>query len=186
MSLLMSRHRNDYCLFFSGLGEGGHDFEYVLDQRLMEEFPGEEDFCRPEVGVKLHLEKGERMMELSFSFEGKAVTRCDRCLREISFPVRLQETVIVKTVSSAGKEEEEDGIWQIGENESFLDLAAYFHEVLVLSRPLQCVCPPGQDGEPDCDAAMLALYSKGGQAEGEKEPDPRWAVLENLRGKMSG
>lgn len=185
----MSKQRNGYCLFFSGLGEGEHDFEYVLDRRLMEEFPQEENFSDPQVEVSLHLTKADRMMELSFSFHGRAKTQCDRCLKDLFFPVDVREHVLVKIVSQP-EEAAEDGesLWWISEKDSFIDLAPYFHEVLVLARPMQCVCETDSDGNPTCDPAMLALFDpqdgKGGKEEGTFE-DPRWAALKGLKEKMT-
>lgn len=184
----MSRPRNGYCLVLSGLGDGEHDFEYVLDRQLMEEFPDETNFSEPQVEVSLHLTKADRMMELSFLFRGRAKTQCDRCLRELSFPVEFQERILVKTVAKP-EDAGEDGenLWWVSEKDSFLDLAPYFHEVLVLARPLQCVCGTDSEGTPACDPDMLAFFGpqEKERKKGEAFTDPRWAALKGLKEKMT-
>lgn len=188
----MARTENGYRLAFSGLEEGIHTFEYVLDGRFMDLFaePAEghegEDlpFHSPDIKVRATLRKGERLMELHFDFEGQAFTACDRCLREVAFEVDRHEDIFVKTTSGkdAPMQDDED-VWWITEADSELDLADYFREVLILARPMQCFCPGRADGTPGCDPAMLALYAGGKQQE-EAGNDPRWDALKALRDKI--
>ncbi len=188
----MAKTANAYRLAFSGLEDGLHTFEYVLDGRFMDLFAEDADgqaddalpFHNPEVEVRVTLHKGERLMELHFDFEGQAFTTCDRCLREVAFEVERHEDIFVKTTSEKNAQTQDDeDVWWITEAESELDFADYFREVLILARPMQCFCPDKADGTPGCDPAMLALYAEKEETE-EPGNDPRWDALKALKDKM--
>ena len=189
----MAKTANEYRLAFSGLEEGIHTFEYVLDGRFMdlaaEEAGGQADealpFHNPDVKVRATLHKGERLMELHFDFEGQAFTSCDRCLREVAFEVDRHEDIFVKTTSGKDAQMQDDeDVWWITEAESELDLADYFREVLILARPMQCFCPDKADGTLGCDPAMLALYAEEEKKTEGQGNDPRWDALKALRDKI--
>lgn len=191
----MARTANEYRLAFSGLEEGIHTFDYVLDGQFMDlsavdmktadgQAGDTLPYHNPDVKVHVVLHKGERLMELHFDFIGKAFTACDRCLREIAFGVNHHEDIFVKTTSGKDAQPQDDeDVWWITEAESELDLTDYFREVLILSRPMQCFCPEKADGMSGCDPAMLALYAEKGQRE-EPKADPRWEALRALKDKM--
>ncbi len=184
----MSIRGNEYRLEFSGLKEGKHAFEYTIGEGFMALFPEADAFFSPEIKVFLSLEKSERMMILSFRFEGSAATRCDRCLQDLRFAVEGGEEIIVKTASDAetGAEDEEN-LWWVSEKDTSLDLASYFYETIVLRRPLQLFCAEKADGSSGCDPAMMALYrsAEAAKKEAEHESDPRWDVLRKLRDSES-
>ena len=148
----------------------------------MELFPETDVFFAPVVRVEMEMRKNGRLMEMEFRFEGSAKTRCDRCLQEVEFPVSWQERVVAKVSAEVSRQTEEDDYWAIPEKESAVDLASYFHEILVLSRPMQCICPENEDGIPACDPGMLAFY--GRKEEEEAATDPRWSALAELRSRM--
>ncbi|MDE7072772.1 MAG: DUF177 domain-containing protein, partial [Bacteroidales bacterium] len=183
----MSGRGNGYRLEFSGLKEGRHSFRYAIDEEFMALFPEADTFFSPDIKVTLEVEKLERMMSLHFRFEGGAATRCDRCLRDVRFEVESEDEIIVKTAGDAetGAEDEEN-LWWVSEKDTELDLAPYFYETIVLSRPLQVFCPEAADGTPGCDPAMLALYRSAETApKASTEPDPRWEALRTLRDAVS-
>lgn len=181
----MTKKKLEYRLPFSSLEDGVHVFEFTIGQDFMELFPETDVFFAPQVRVDLELVKSDRLMEMRFRFEGVARSLCDRCLREVEFPVRIEENVVAKLSSEATEVVEEDEFWTVPEKDSSLDLAPYFHEILVLSRPMQLFCPENEKGEPTCDPKMLAYYDRSSDIEeSEPETDPRWAALAGLRDKM--
>lgn len=150
----------------------------------MELLPQTEAFCAPEVQVRLELEKQERMMLLSFRFDGTAGTCCDRCLNPLRFKVEQEETIIVKTASASDTDaQDEENLWWVSEKDTFIDLASYFYETIALSRPLQVFCPEDENGKPTCDPAMLDLYEQPA-AHQEEDTDPRWDALKSLKNRI--
>ncbi|MDE5575625.1 MAG: DUF177 domain-containing protein [Bacteroidales bacterium] len=180
----MSKPGGGFRLEFAGLKEGKHTFAYVLGAEFMELFPETEAFCEPEVRVGLELEKQERMMLLSFRFDGTAGTYCDRCLNPLRFKVEQEETIIVKTASASDTDaQDEENLWWVSEKDTFIDLASYFYETIALSRPLQVFCPEDENGKPTCDPAMLDLYEQPAAPQ-EAETDPRWDALKSLKNRI--
>ncbi len=179
----MSRKGNGFRLEFVGLNEGKHTFSYSLGKDFMDLFPGTEAFSDLDVHVSAELEKHERMMSLLFRFSGTAGTRCDRCLRPLRYDVDVEEEIIVKTVSEGDSGAlDEENLWWISEKETFLDLASYFYETVVLSRPMQVFCPQDGNGNPTCDPAMLDLCGLHAlDRETGTETDPRWDALKKLK-----
>jgi uncharacterized metal-binding protein YceD (DUF177 family) len=45
---------------------------------------------------------------------------------------------------------------------------------------MQKICPPRADGKPACNEKVLKIL-KGENNKENKEPDPRWAALKNLK-----
>lgn len=186
----MTKLRNSYALTFSGLSDGEHSFEYVLDKDFMQFFQDEDMFFDPDVKVMVRLLKAENMMKLFFDFQGDALTRCDRCLQETAYDVDFQEEIVVKLVDSKHMEESDDErLWMVLEDSVHIDLLPYFHEVLVLSRPMQVVCPLNEDGTSGCDPEMEDFFKTKGSAgtegeSGEVDIDPRWAALKDLKDRM--
>lgn len=183
----MSKRQNDYRLVFSGLRDGEHMFDYVLDKGFMLEFPEEESFFDPEVEASLRIEKTERTMRLGFRFSGTLKTHCDRCLRELSCPVDIQEEILVKLIPGPGRpaESDDEKLWLVPEDSGSLDLSPYFHEVLVLARPIQAVCPPAADGSSGCDPDMERFLEEDAAVRTEGETDPRWQALAGLKDRMT-
>ncbi len=180
----MSKMKHEYLLPFSGLEDGNHSFEFTIGQDFMELFPDTDAFFAPRVRVELEMVKSDRLMDMKFRFEGTAMSLCDRCLQEVEFPVSTTEKVVAKISAEATEVQEEDEFWVVPEKDSSLDLAPYFYEVLVLSRPMQLFCPENEKGESACDPRMLAFYQPRQQEDVAPEGDSRWAALAGLRDKM--
>ena len=178
----MPKKKPEYRLPFSGLEDGVHGFEFVISQDFMELFPDTDVLFAPRVHVDVELVKNDRLMEMGFRFKGVARSFCDRCLQEVEFPVEAEEKVVARISSDAAEVAEEDGFWAVPEKDSSLDLAPYFHEMLVLSRPMQLFCPENEEGGPTCDPGMLAFYEPQERGESRPEADPRWAALAGLKG----
>lgn len=185
----MSKLRNEYTLVFSGLSDGEHVFRYSLNSDFMQFFPDEDMFFDPDVEVEVRLVKEESVLKLFFDFQGDALTSCDRCLKEVAFDVDFQEEIVVKLVDSRHMEEsDDDKLWVVLEDSSSIDLLPYFHEVLVLNRPIQVICPQNEDGSSGCDPEMEGFFSGENRVEedgADKEIDPRWSALMDLKDRMT-
>ena len=94
-------------------------------------------------------------MRLSFNFEGRFKTACDRCLNELDCPVSLQDEVIVRFTADADGQEDEDNLWWVEEHRDKLDLSQYLYETVALQRPIQMFCPEDEAGRSTCNAAVV-------------------------------
>ena len=109
---------------------------------------------------------------LRLRFEATIEGPCMRCL-EPAAPVLA---VDVREVSVPGGGEELESPYL---DHEVLDLRSWARDVLALERPDQLLCRPDCAGLcPVCGADLNAAGSGHGH---EREPDPRWAKLSELR-----
>ncbi len=100
---------------------------------------------------------------------------CMRCLGEAAPTVRVD----AREVDRPGEGEELCSPYVHGET---LDLAAWARDALVLEAPVQVVCRSDCAGLcPVCAADLNDFDPAGPEHHHEREPDPRWAKLRELR-----
>ena len=167
----------DTVVQFSGLKPGRYEYDFTLDSTFFEAFQNDE-IREGEVDFKVILEKRERMLLFTFSFNGKVKSICDRCLGEIEVPVEGEETLCVKF--SDTETTDEDDVVFLPESAYKIDLAQWMYEYVVVSMPMQRVHPEGQ-----CDSEMLKYISDERvedeeTLQDEADTDPRWDALKSL------
>lgn len=171
---------NSTIVQFSGLKPGKYEYNYVLDKTFFEGYENEE-LRDGKVIFKVILERRERMLLFTFTFEGNVKSICDRCLGEIDVPVCGEEMLCVK-FSDTETSEDEDVVF-LPEGAYQIDLAQWMYEYVAVSMPMQHVHPEGE-----CDEEMLKYISEEHEERDETEVreleegevDPRWAALKNL------
>lgn len=107
---------------------------------------------------------------LRLSFEAKLVGPCMRCLE----PAAPVATVDSREVSQPS--EELDSPYLEGD---VLDVRSWAHDALALAMPAKLLCRPDCAGL--CPVCGADLNSAGPDHHHEREPDPRWAKLSELR-----
>lgn len=175
----------DAAIRFGGLKSGRYDYEYDLDDTFFAAFENE-NLTRGAVHFDVRLEKKERVMLLSFSFNGEVETECDRCLEPMIVNVDGEETLYVKVSDEEVSDDCDDVILPEGTVE--IDLSQWLYEFVLVSIPMQHIHPDDKDGNPTCNPEMLS-YING--ADGDEEPslveldieeiDPRWEALKKLK-----
>ena len=170
----------DTVVQFSGLKPGRYEYDYTLDKAFFEEFENEE-LREGSVDFRVVLDKKERMLMFTFSFNGTVKSTCDRCLGELDVPVEGESTLCVKFSDTETSDNEDVVI--LPETAYKIDLAQWMYEYVAVSMPMHKVHPEGE-----CDPEMLKYIA--GDQEGEPEPDsdngetdPRWAALKALLDK---
>lgn len=142
-----------YILPLKGLGDGLHEFEFLIDGDFFRSFPD----CPVEEGnVKLHvtMEKQPRLMVFDFSFTGWIKAICDRCLAPIDLPVNGQNQLLVK-LGEAEDAVDEDDVVYIPIETSTWSLAQYAYEYVLLALPLIKAYACEEDENPPCDFETL-------------------------------
>lgn len=174
---------NSTIVQFSGLKPGRYEYDYVLDKTFFEGYENEE-LRDGKVIFKVILERRERMLLFTFTFEGSVKSVCDRCLGDIEVPVSGEEMLCVK-FSDTETSEDVDVVF-LPEGAYQIDLTQWMYEYVAVSMPMQHVHPEGQ-----CDEEMLQYITEAHEEDdetevrelGEGETDPRWAALKNLLDK---
>jgi uncharacterized protein len=109
---------------------------------------------------------------LRLRFQAAPAGPCMRCLR----PAASMLEVDAREVSQPGGGDELTSPYVHDED---LDLAAWARDALALALPAALLCRPDCRGLcPECGAD---LNEAGPEHRHEKEPDPRWAALRELR-----
>ncbi len=132
-----------------------------------------ERYCAPPVAVRLDVARmSGRGYSLRLRFEASVEGPCMRCL-DAAQPL---VAVDAREVEQPGRGEELDSPYV--SEAALLDLRRWARDALVLALPDQVVCRPQCAGL--CPVCGASLNSDPTHAH-EREPDPRWAKLRELR-----
>ena len=148
---------------------GGHTYQVT---RL----PDQADTDGPEEQIPATLDLSKMTAggyALHLQFGASLNGPCMRCLE----PARQDFRVDSREVSQPGEDDEEfESPYVI---ESILDVAAWARDALALTLPPAIICKPDCLGL--CPVCGENLNTAGPEHVHEAEPDPRWAVLSELK-----
>lgn len=184
---------NDYIIDLRDLEQGTHHFTYTLNDDFFTKLDGPE-FQKGHVKVELDLHKSSSAFTFDFTFEGIVVVKCDYCLDDMEQDIDTDGHLDVKFGEEFNDEEE---LIIVDENDDTIDLSWYMYEFIALNIPLNHFHEDGECNEEmmeklkkhicysvneeeegdDSDSANLASDS----AEEERDIDPRWAALKNIK-----
>ena len=100
---------------------------------------------------------------------------CRRCLTEVGGRVDVEFRELFETTPKEGE------TYPLGHEE--IDLDPLIREALLLALPLAPLCEAACQGI--CPTCGADLNERGGQCScAGSEPDPRWAALASLRGRL--
>lgn len=158
--------------------ELGDDFFESLEDAEIE---------RGKLSVKLACRKESTSFVLSFGIEGTVMIPCDRCLDDMEQPISTEGQLVVR-FGDETPTENEDTVF-LPETETGINVQWNIYEFIALAIPMRHVHPEGQ-----CNASMAEKFASimVGEEEAnapagnedsaaEKDIDPRWAALKNLK-----
>lgn len=174
--------RDQFKLRLSGVEDGTRCFSINCDKAFFElaEISEVRDGA---LDLRIEMTKTEKLVTVLCQFNGYVVAPCDRCLLPVRLPMDFEQRLIVKLVPNTGDEpeSEDDDIWVLDENTYELDLFQFVYESIFLALPIRIVHEDDENGNSTCDPAVLAKLEELSQKEEEKETDPRWDALKNLK-----
>jgi uncharacterized protein len=109
---------------------------------------------------------------LRLRFGARLAGPCMRCLS----PASPEFGVDAREISQPGEADELQSPYV---EQGAIDLAAWAHDALALTLPTQLLCGPDCAGL--CPVCGADLNQAGPEHAHEREPDPRWAKLSELR-----
>ncbi len=165
--------KRDTIVQFSGLKSGRYTYDFTLGGDFFDEYKNEE-IAGGEVRFDVTLDKKERTLLFNFHFEGTLVTMCDRCLGQMTVPVKGDDTLCVKFSDEEQSDNEDVAI--LPENASEIDLAQYMYEYVAVSLPMQHVHAEGE-----CDPSVTSYITDSEQPDSGDETDPRWDALLKIK-----
>ena len=166
-----------YTIPFTGLKDGKHAFNFVIDDRFFEAFEGSE-VKEGLVDAGIDLVKNPRFIELHFNLKGKVKVMCDRCLDMFDLAVEYSETLYFRF----GEEsyEQSENVIILSPKEYEIELAQYLYEFVHLALPYKRI-HPDENGKPGCNQRMIEKLNELGIE--KKDTDPRWDRLKDISDK---
>jgi uncharacterized protein len=125
-----------------------------------------------QVSAVLDVSRTTSGYSLRLRFETAVEGPCMRCLE----PARNQPAVDAREIDQPGGGDDLRSPYVDGDD---LDLRAWARDALALALPAQIVC--GEECLGLCSACGENLNLAGPDHRHEREPDPRWAALRDLR-----
>jgi uncharacterized protein len=177
-------NRAEFKLRLAGVANGKHSFSIICDKSF---FDSNElsDILDGSVNLQILMDKSDKMLKIDFHFKGELIAECARCLDPVSYPVHFESSLLVNLVQQVEEGfENDDDIWMIQEKEYELDVYQYVYETIVLSLPSQIIHPDDDNGDSTCNHEFLktlAAYTVDETALKQKEIDPRWDALKNIK-----
>lgn len=167
----------EYLIPVSGLAIGKHSYHYVIDDAFFARYDYSE-VKQGRVELDLDVEREESMMTLSFNFSGEVLVPCDRCADDFYIPIKGSNVFLIKTGVEQPAGEEDDEVAYVPADQGSFDISELIYEYLILSIPMHRVHPEGQ-----CNPKVMELLNASAveSDERDKEIDPRWAALKNIK-----
>lgn len=174
--------KEQFKLRLSGVEDGTYCYSIECNKEFFE-LAEISDVRDGDVHLRVEMNKTEKLVDLNCHFEGEVVAPCDRCLLPVTIPMDFDTRLIVKLVPAVeeGENEDDDDIWVMDENTYELDIFHFVYESIFLALPHRIVHEDDEDGNPTCDPEVMRKLEEMEHSQAEKEPDPRWDALKNLK-----
>ena len=175
---------NLHTIPYKGLKDGRHEFQFEIGDSFFKEFEDSE-ITKAVLKAFIAAEKNGTIMHLSVKIDGKVEVECDRCLSFLSCPISFEGNVWVKTGGSYDSDEEgNEELIIVPAEQGELNLWQYLYDSIALSLPIQRI-HPGKPGKINgCDSEVIRKLNEHLVVETEKEVDPRWNALLQLKGNI--
>jgi uncharacterized metal-binding protein YceD (DUF177 family) len=170
--------KKEFCIPFSGLKQGKHEFEYKVVNEFFESFEYNE-FNDANIDLKVFMNKTSTMLELELNAQGNVNVDCDLSNEPFDLAIADELELVVKFGDSFNDDDDEILIIPHGEHE--VNIAQYVYEMLVLAVPQKRVHPKVLDGSMKSEALEKLENLQPREAKKNKEEtDPRWDALKKL------
>lgn len=170
--------KREFTIPFSGLKQGKHEFDYVIENEFFESFEYTE-FNSANIGLRVLMTKFSMMLELELVAEGMVNVDCDSSGEPFEQPISSNLELVVKFGDEYNDEDDEILIIPHGEHQ--VDIAQYIYEMLVLAVPQKRVHPGVLDGTLKSEAlTKLEELQPKDKKENKDNTDPRWDALKDI------
>lgn len=170
--------KREFSIPFSGLKQGKHEFDYVVENEFFESFEFT-DFNDVTVNLHVLMNKMSTMIELELLAEGTVNVACDITSEPYDQEISSKLELVVKFGDAYN--DENDEILIIPHREHQINIAQYVYEMIILSVPQKRVHPGVEDGSLDSEVLKkLEELQPKERKENKEETDPRWDALKKL------
>ncbi|MFI3331012.1 MAG: YceD family protein [Rikenellaceae bacterium] len=180
----------DILLPYKSLTSDTQRFEISVGQEFFDALSGTE-LLSGDLKLVVLAQKISAGVKLDVNLKGEVCVECDRCLE--SCPINIEfEGKLTAREGETSEEYDEDTMW-ISAADSEIDLTQYIYESIVLALPYQRVHGQDENGNLLCDSEMLSKFNIVSDDEFEriiankqdKESDPEWSKLKELKEKLN-
>ena len=170
--------KKEFCIPFSGLKQGKHEFDYVVDNEFFESFEYT-DFNGATINLHVLLNKTSTMLEFDLVASGTVNVDCDITSEPYDQEVASELRLVVQFGDTFNDENDEILIIPHGEHK--VDIAQYVYEMSVLAVPQKRVHPGIEDGTLDSEVLKrLEALQPRERKDNNENTDPRWDALKKL------
>ncbi len=170
--------KREFTIPFSGLKQGKHEFEYVIENEFFESFEYTE-YNAANIELKVLMTKLSTMLELDLVAKGTVNVDCDSSSEPYEQPISAHLGLVVKFGEEFNNDDDEILVIPHGEHQ--VDIAQYIYEMLVLAVPQKRIHPGVLDGSLKSEAlTKLQELQPKDKKENKENTDPRWDALKNL------
>jgi len=167
-----------FDLKFIGLKTGKHQYSYTIDAEFFNCFP---ESLLKNADLHLHTildKQSDDLFLIDLEFSGWVMLNCDRCLKEIHYPIDFQHRFILKVVNNSKEIIEDEDIKFVYKEDFKINLSEDINELVGLQVPLRKTCELAGES---CDQEMIKILRNFSNIETEeKNLDPRWDNLKNV------
>jgi uncharacterized metal-binding protein YceD (DUF177 family) len=171
--------------------EGHHEIEFKVGDDFFRNFEDNQILEKGELTVRVSLEKGLNVIELTFLITGTVELTCDRSLEVFDYPLEVEEMILYKYGSQ--EQEIDEQVFMITRDTPSINVAQLIYEFILLSLPAKKIHPDyinELDEEDDFHTEGGYVYLDDQSEENDVNPsestkpiDPRWEQLLTLKNK---
>lgn len=176
--------------------EGVHEIDFSIEDNFFQQFEDNDIVEKGGLTVRVMMNKGANLIEMSFHIVGTVRLTCDRSLEEFDYPIDTTQEIIYK-YGSEEKEIDED-VYMITRDTPSVNVAQLIYEFIILSLPAKKIHPDYRNELDDEDLEAEGGYvylddsfesdeeraEENESGENENEiADPRWEMLKKLKNK---
>jgi uncharacterized protein len=175
----------EFNINFVGLADGLHEWTHNLNDNFLAQF--ETSLVKKaKVEVKVKLVKMTNLLTFDFDMSGTIETDCDICTEMFDLCITNQDTLLVKMVGETIISEEPD-VMYLEFGCSYVHIAQYLYEMLMLAIPMRKIHLADKNGKPSCNTEILKFLANQNQENTVDEPDNSpnsvWDALKGIKNK---
>jgi Predicted metal-binding, possibly nucleic acid-binding protein len=167
--------KEDYKISLAIAEKQSQEYDFEVDGSMFKENTSD-DIIDAHVSVKALLVSIEGQKRIDFRFKGFMIVPCDRCLEPLEVKIEQKSVLYLRNLGQQISDQTEDeDVLSVASYERELDLSHYIYETILLCKPMQCVHKKGE-----CSKEMIEKLKAENNAH-DKEIDPRWEALRNIK-----
>lgn len=175
--------------------EGRHEFDLKIEDKFFQNFEDNELLDQGNLTIRVIMDKGVNLIEMTFHITGTVKLTCDRSLEQFDYPLDITEKMIYKY----GSEEQEidETVIMITRDTPAINVAQLIYEFILLALPAKKIHPDyvNELDDEDFEGEGGLVYLDGENEDEDEEDqseekteqnkpvDPRWEQLLKLKNK---